>query len=92
MTDWNCPLLLLLESFNYDGTWVLGSKMFTSAELKQWIVCGVFEELDAESDCDYAKGCWSFGIQDRTSGSVKDYSSILCFFGDRIYPSCMQLG
>jgi hypothetical protein len=40
MTDWNYPLLLLLESFNYDGTWVLvlGSKMFTSAKLKQWIV------------------------------------------------------
>jgi hypothetical protein len=38
MADWNCPLLLLLESFNYDGTWALGSKMFTSAELKQWIV------------------------------------------------------
>jgi hypothetical protein len=50
---------------------------------------GVFEgldSLDAESDCDYAKGCWSFGIQDRTSRSVKDYSSILCLIGDRIYP------
>jgi hypothetical protein len=49
---------------------------------------GVLEgcRWDAESDCDYAKGCWSFGIQDRTSRSVKDYSSSLCLIGDRISP------